>query len=350
MTDHGSASDHNVTQPARQGEVPDWFASSEESPPVVNAAPEEEVKPPVPPSDTEDTDADYTDEVEEEYEEEVEDTEEPEPPSDEDAVEEQPPTPPIGTRRRRPAPEPSAPSGRGYACADVITAIFLLLTILVISATILLLANPRSALNPFQPPTYPAILVLASAVPTDTPTQTLTPEPNTPTPIPSATPTRTLTPTPTVTNTPVVGGGGGIQPTLAQTARSAPTQPLYTLSPFPFTVKPLKFTANATQDGCQWQSIAGSVVDMSNKPIKGLAIRVTGSNGNIDEVHYSGTETRFGEGGFEVFLGATPREDQYTIQLLGRTGAPISDAINIQTKSSCDQNVVIVSFTQNHPY
>lgn len=348
MTDQGTELDGNL--PAQPSEVPDWFATSEESSPVVNDAPDEAATPPAPlPS------AEEPERVEAEYEEPEDEATDEYDESDEDVEEEEamPPAPPVRTRRRRPGgQQPTvitvAPSGRGYACADVITAIFLLLTILVVSATILLLANPRSALNPLQPPTYPAILVLATELPTNTPTQTFTPQPNTPTPIPSATPTRTLTPTPTVTNTPVVGGGA--LPAATQTVRTAPTQPPFTLSPFPFTVKPLKFTANTTQDGCQWQSIAGSVVDMSNKPIKGLAIRVTGSNGNIDEVLYSGTETRFGEGGFEVFLGATPREDDYTIQLLGRTGAPISDAINIKTRATCDQNVVIVSFTQNHPY
>jgi hypothetical protein len=54
---------------------------------------------------------------------------------------------PTGTRRRRPAEAPRrpvapAPSRRGYGCADVITAIFLLLTVVVLSVTILLVANP----------------------------------------------------------------------------------------------------------------------------------------------------------------------------------------------------------------
>src|SRR5439155_11680574 len=62
--------------------------------------------------------------------------------------------PPVGTRRRRPisadslsvsssAAMAAPPTGRGYACADVITAIFLLLSVLSVSVTILLLANPH---------------------------------------------------------------------------------------------------------------------------------------------------------------------------------------------------------------
>src|SRR5436853_4394266 len=95
---------------------------------------------------------------------------------------------PVQRTRRRP-PESQAiyqsaplPAGRGYGCADVITALFLLATVLVISYTILLIANPRSPLNPFPYPTLPPVFVLASPFPTDTPTMTFTPEPFTATP------------------------------------------------------------------------------------------------------------------------------------------------------------------------
>lgn len=368
MSDHHLVPDDDLTQPARQGEVPDWFSTSEESEPVVVPEPAEPAPggkpaPAVPMPDTlpepirsqspVDESPDELPAVEEVTDQPVAETMAETPPADYAYADVRP----ASTRRRRtvvpPPQQPQLSSGRGYACADVITAIFLLLTVLVASVTILLIANPRSPLNPFPAPTFPAVSVLASPLPTETATETFTPEPYSPTPLPSPTPTvtplPTATATPTATQTPVVGGAG-VTPTQAQTESVAATLPQYTLSPFPFTVKPIKFAANTTQDGCQWQSIAGTVVDLAGKPIKGLAIRVAGSNGNIDEVHYSGTALTFGESGFEVFLGAIPREDQYTVQLLGRTGAPISDTINITTRIGCDQNVVIVNFVQNHPY
>ncbi len=354
MTDHHLVPHDDPTPPGDQGEVPDWFDTSEESAPIIGPAPAEEPIPSAPAETApapDRADQSARDEVDQKADEELD--EEPEPVDESDAggdalvV-----APPVGTRRRRPVQSapPPPPTGRGYACADVITAIFLLLTILVLSATILLIANPRSPLNPFPPPTFPALLVLASPFPTDTPTQTLTPEPATPTlatPTPSASPTRTPTPTPTVTNTPVVGGA--VIPTSTVTARVA-TQPQYTLSPFPFTVKSVLYVANSTKEGCDWQSIAGSVLDLSNKPIKGLAVRVTGANGNIDEIDYSGTKPNFGESGFEIFLGAKPVDDQYTVQLIGRTGSPISDTITVETHTSCDENIVVVNFVQNHAY
>jgi hypothetical protein len=265
---------------------------------------------------------------------------------------------PAGTRRRSTGTvQEPLPAGRGYGCADLITAIFMLMTIAVCGFTVLLLANPQSPLNPLAPPTFPALMIIATDPPSLTPSMTLSPAPATATPNATATPTNTptFTPTwtPTVTDTPVVGNLNlptGSGPTATQTEAAAQPSSQFTQSPFPFTVDPIRYTPNTGQDACNWQSVAGSVTDMQGKPIKGLAIRVTGSNGNIDEVHYTGTETRYGESGFEVFLGAIPRVDQYTVQLLGRTGSPISDTVTIETRTGCKENIVIVHFVQNHPY
>jgi len=390
MTDHRLVppdDELGTTQPSRQGEVPDWFTTSEESEPMI-------IKPPVPPEDdipvklptveelaaaeaakpaapvastsAEDTPPVEPDDAEtdDDTSDEIADLDEDDYAADEDeeayADAQTAPPPPVGTRRRpvrQPAYPVTPPPGRGYGCADVITAIFLLLTVLSVSITILLIANPRSPLNPLPYPTFPPVLVLASPIPTDTPTHTPTPEPPTPTPLATSTSTptatNTATATPTITNTPVVGGASAAaaSPTQGLAAVTArPTLPQYTQSPFAFTTKPIRYQANTTKEGCEWMSIAGTVVDLEGKPIKGIAIRVSGSNGNIDEVHYSGTENRFGDSGFEVFLGPKPREDQYKVQVLGRTGAPISDTITVDTRSSCNENVAVIGFVQNHAY
>jgi hypothetical protein len=138
--------------------------------------------------------------------------------------------------------------------------------------------------------------------------------------------------------------------TLATTLEPLPPTKQYTLSPFAFTVKPIEYRANTNKDGCKWQSIVGSVVDLSLNPVKGMAVKVMGSNGQIDEVKYTGTALDFGDSGFEFFLGPAPREDRYTVQLLGRTGTPISEAVTVETRATCDQNVAVVNFVQNHAY
>jgi hypothetical protein len=36
--------------------------------------------------------------------------------------------------------------------------------------------------------------------------------------------------------------------------------------------------------------------------------------------------------------------------LLGPTGAPISDIVQIQTRDTCTENVLIIEFIQNHEF
>ena len=109
----------------------------------------------------------------------------------------------------------------------------------------------------------------------------------------------------------------------------------------------MTYQPNQTSDGCKWSSVAGTVLDESGTPVAGIAVRIIGGGGTIDETHYSGQEPRFGAGGFEAFLGTQPREDDYTVQLLGKTGSPLSDAVPVHTKTGCQQNVAFVTFQQS---
>ncbi|GAB4555687.1 MAG: hypothetical protein OHK0023_27200 [Anaerolineae bacterium] len=269
------------------------------------------------------------------------------------------------TRRKPPANRPSdvppAPSGSG--CADLITATFLLLSVAVIAYTVILIANPRSPLNPFPPPSPLPVLVLASPVPTDTPAATFTPEPPTPT-IPTATPTETATSTPTATptetstptpsSTPVVGVNT-LPPGTTITASAATLDPNASpVSSFPFSLKTIRYEANQGNEACRWQSLAGIVLNLAGQPRSreegNLTIRITSADGNIDEFHYTGEAPKFGESGFEAFLGTTPRVGDYSVQLLNVLGAPVSEKVTVQTRDTCEENVVIVEFQQNFPY
>ncbi|HVO41405.1 MAG TPA: hypothetical protein VMT34_02225 [Aggregatilineales bacterium] len=243
---------------------------------------------------------------------------------------------------------------RGSGCADVITAIFLILTVGVVAYSILLYANPQSVLNPFPPATPQVILVIPTDPPTNTPTKTFTPLPATYTPIPSLTPSFTATiptNTPTASYTPVIAVARTAPPGATRPpARTAATvHPQYTLSQFPFTVNPVHYVANTTKEGCNWQSIVITALDLEDKPAKGVVAHVS-QPPNLDEYDPLNQHSQIGDNTFEVLLGSTPRDDQYTIQLVNRTGGPISDLVTVPTKSACDQNVVVVTFVQNHPY
>ncbi len=262
---------------------------------------------------------------------------------------------------------------------DVITVLFVILTVAVGAVLVLIINDPNTALNPFPPPTIPPIVNLPtltpSATPTSTPTATATPS-ITPTATATGTATPTSTPTatatPTITPTQVLAGANEQTPqpppaqpaTLAplddgsgniisgaspvQTTAVSPPSAARTRSPYPFTVDTIRRTANPGEQGCQWLSIAGTVSGLMGEPLPGLAVEVTGEN--FRQVQFSGSAARWGESGFEVPVGAAPRTATYTVQIKSSTGGLLSDAIEVETGNTCNETVTLVEFVQNHPY
>jgi len=262
---------------------------------------------------------------------------------------------------------------------DVITVLFVILTVAVLGLVVLIINDPNIALNPLPPPTpapviipptlTPSPTVTATATPTATGTATYTP---TATPTPSATPLPTETPTPTATATQVLSGvatdpplqvqptaipplddgSGDIVPGSGNDSAQNPTQNTHpisvTRSPFPFTAEPVYYAANNNDQGCQWLSIAGTVTDLNGRAITSLAIEINGDE--FHNVQFSGSAARWGAGGFEFNLGSAPRSATYTLRVLGPTGGPISEVIFVNTGNTCQTNIAIVDFIQNHPY
>ncbi len=268
---------------------------------------------------------------------------------------------------------------RSSAIFDVITVGFVVLTVVVAGWVVLILNDPNTALNPFPPPTVAPALQLPTLTPsptvTLTPTVTATPTASaTPTATPTATATHTptVTPSPTVTPTEVVAGAGGppeVAPSATLTppplddgsgvsipastdapATSAPDTPFAapTRSPFPFTAAAVRYEPNPGEEGCQWLSIAGTITGMDGAPLPGLAVEISGDN--FRNVQFSGSAARWGNGGFEFNLGAAPRAATYTLRVLGPVGGPVSEVVYVETGNTCQRNVAIVDFTQNHPY
>ncbi len=264
---------------------------------------------------------------------------------------------------------------------DLITVVFLTGTVAVIAFVVLLIDDPQSALNPYPPPTIPALAILPTltptATPTDTPPASPTPTP-TPTLTPSITPTPSHTPTPTPTNTvsptPVLPGATALGPRGTDTPAPAATTraplddgsgiavpgtgggavPVRTLLPqptrsaFPFTTMDVIYQANENDDGCAWLSVAGIVRGLRGEPLAGMAIEIRGANFN--QVQFSGAASRFGPAGFEFQVGTGPGAADYTLRLLGPAGNPVSDAVTVRTGDTCESNVAVIEFVQNHAY
>lgn len=263
----------------------------------------------------------------------------------------------------------------GTSLLDVITVIFVVLTVGVIAAIVLIIANPNTALNPFPPPTIAPIIALPTLTPsptitptptaTNTPTATATP---TPTASPTATPTATATPLPTATPTQVMAGAQTQPPSplalptdlsplddgsgaaVPGTTGQPPTRdvPPPTRAPFPFTAAPARYEANDNDYGCQWLSIAGFITGLDGVPLPGLAIEIEGPS--FRSVRFSGSAERWGAAGFEFQVGGAPRPATFTLRVLSPTGSPVSDTITVETGNTCQTNVAVVEFIQNHPY
>jgi hypothetical protein len=254
---------------------------------------------------------------------------------------------------------------------DVITVLFVILTVLVLGWGVLILNDPNMTLNPFPPPTVvpiiqpptftPSATVTNTPLPTETPTPTHTPT-VTVTPTATAPPTDTPTATATATQvlsgvttqppamsitalTPIDDGSGGIVPGSETLGVSVATA---TRSPFPFTASPARYEANTGDQACQWLSIAGTVTDLGGRALPGLAIEINGNG--FHNVQFSGSAARWGESGFEFNLGAAPRTATYTLRVVGPTGGPISEVIYVETGNTCQRNIAIVDFVQNHSY
>lgn len=260
---------------------------------------------------------------------------------------------------------------------DLITGFFVILTAAVGLWFVLILNDPQTRLNPLPPPTVPPLVQIPtltpSLTPTATPTITLTPTATgTPTPTgtatatPTASPTLTATPslTPTITPTPVLAGATALPQTLPpELLPAVPTLddgsgqaipglgtpfPVNTRSPFPFTVASVRAIANPGVQGCQWLSIAGTVTGLAGEPVSGVTIQIEGDN--FRQAQFSGSASRWGGGGFEFPLGAAPRTARYTLRIKSTAGALLSDLIVVETGNTCDTNVTLVEFVQNHLY
>jgi hypothetical protein len=179
------------------------------------------------------------------------------------------------------------------------------------------------------------------AFPTATPRPSNTPRPTEP---PSPAPTiPTNTATPTVTNT----------PTNTPTPRPpGPTStPLPTRALFPFTksdISPFYLQNRANSAGCQWTGIAGVVLDLNRNPVAAGNFVVHVWGGGIDERQSVGGAPAYGPSGWEQFIFDSPVSRQYNVQLESINGTVISQVYQVQTRATCEENLLQIDFVQNH--
>jgi hypothetical protein len=220
---------------------------------------------------------------------------------------------------------------------NTLTALFIIGSVLAVVYFALLFADPASSLNPYPPPTLPALVQL----PTSTPTLVMLPSTWTPMPTDTTSPTTTTQPldlTPTIPQNET--------PTVYATDNN---------SKYPFASKgdPAAF-ANTTyhpNSDCHWQGIAGQVWDIQGRPLIGYRVHLQGyySGKTVDLTTLSGgAQAWYGESGFEFVLGNSPIDStgQLTIQLEDQSYMAISNQVTLNTYSACNKNLVLVNFQQ----
>lgn len=221
---------------------------------------------------------------------------------------------------------------------NVLTGLSLLATVFLVAVLALIFSNPAIALNPFPPPTMP---VLGNQ---STPTPRLLFLPATWTPV-AATQTLELLPSSTPELIPTEG------PTQAPPT-FAPTQ-ADGVYPFAQESNPIAMASTVFhKDGdCNWQGVAGRVVDLQGRPVIGMRVKLNGIyDGRTIEMTTltGGASAWYGESGFEFVLGNTiiASTQSLAIQLNDQSFLPISEQVIFDTFDTCDKNLILINFKQ----
>lgn len=226
---------------------------------------------------------------------------------------------------------------------DILTVLVLVISLCMGLYFLMVFINPNVPINPFSPAGHQKNLP---------PTPTITPIQLEPTWTPSATPYIPPTDTPRPTFTPV------FTPTLFSLVPPTRT-PSFTPTPkAPYSVKVeyIPSTKYHPEFGCNWQGVAGMVLDKNNAHVFGLQIILVGTwNGQSrNDFFMTGMLDQFrqlyGTSGFEFQLGTTPVASNKTLylQLKDQGGAvQLSENVYISTFTDCNRNMVFVTFKEN---
>jgi hypothetical protein len=103
----------------------------------------------------------------------------------------------------------------------------------------------------------------------------------------------------------------------------------------------------ANNAGCNWLGIGGEVLDLNLNPVTG-SYRVHVWDNGVDALVTVGSAPAYGPSGWEVFLFDAPRVQDHNVQLETANGTAVSQVYRVQTRASCNQNLVLFTFVQNH--
>ncbi len=241
-------------------------------------------------------------------------------------------------------PPPPTPNRTGETLWNFLTGLLVVGIIAALVIVALIYLNPRSALNPFPPPTHiptlaaPTLLPLATQAPTFTPAVVL----------PTKAPTATLPDQPTPTAILATPAGTLTGPTLTPTVKGSSS---FAFIPYP---EPIAIDASlrSPSRGCQWMGVGGQAFDLRGNPIPlGIEVQLAGylDGKPIAITSLTGTATLlYGPSGYELTLADKPiaSKGSLWIRLIDQAGMALSDRIYFDTYADCNKNLIIINFTQ----
>lgn len=223
---------------------------------------------------------------------------------------------------------------------NVLTAIVVLMVLCVGGVFLVVFLNPNTSINPFPPPTLPAVAELPTSTPTP---RNLLPSTWTPT----ITPSPTLTDTPVPTETPIADATEEASPPSEGTPGSEEGMSFVLQEPGSPVWIP---NINHPESGCEWMGVAGQAFELNGAPMKFLAVQLGGVLGgsSLDLLTLTGTATQYGEGGYEFTIadGLIASNESVWVQLLDQAGLPLSDQLYFDTFADCEKNLVLINFQQ----
>jgi len=230
----------------------------------------------------------------------------------------------------------------GEGLAQVGTALFLVITILVFVCYLAIFINPTIPLNPFPPVTV-MVEIPTRSIATTTAVAAFTPSPTfPPTWTPTATPTWTATVTPSPTPTPV-----------------PPTNTPTPLPPFSLRADPIH-TEQLLYPGATgwWSGLAGEVSDRDGNPVTDVQIKIWDDSGHVWQVTPGDASryteqygTAYGGGGtyawWEQVLEASCQQVIPVHVQVIRNGEAVTGVVDVETSGDCKKNLILIYFQKN---
>lgn len=221
--------------------------------------------------------------------------------------------------KSKPATQPTPQPRRNNWAYNLGTIFFALATVAAMVYFGMIAVNPYSPLNPLPPFTPIPIIVTTTPLPA-----TLTSSPTLP---PSATPTPLgmLPITPTIPAIP-----------FAITSQEAD----------------IDYQAHDGVEACDWSAIQVTVQDEHGAAVANIELRVTAQESDFEYRAILGSDFATAAAGIGtvVHLGDTPEFAAYTLQLFSLDGIQLSEPYTVITSDQCDQNILVVTFSQVAAY